>query len=230
MKPNGWLVRTMEDPRVGAVASKALARLKNLVAPALSFGVLHFVRWDLRTSASRPVPPGFESRELRADELAGAAASFARSPGSFHRRARLGDRCFGSFRDGRLVNVRWCALRPIEIPELDLFACPGPDEAYFYAAMTLPQARGLGAAAATRHALETALVAEGRTVGHAYVQVDNFASSSTRHDFHETYQIAYLRLRGGKVHFSGGYRPPVYCEADIPAPVSAELPRHAAGA
>ncbi|MBI5547155.1 MAG: hypothetical protein HY901_25015 [Deltaproteobacteria bacterium] len=210
-------VRALNEQWLREAALRAASRAKNLLAPVASFGVLHFARWDLAESSQRPAPDGFIARELAVAELAAAARAFGRSTGSFHRRARLGDRCFGAFQGDRLVNLRWAATRPIEVPELDLFVCPGPTEAYFYAAMTLPEARGQGAAAATRRALESALLREGFVTGHAYVAFDNIPSVRTRHSFHEDYTVAYLRLRGGKVHLYGSFRPPVYREADIPA-------------
>lgn len=216
--PKEWLRNVMAQAGVRAATSVALTRAKNLAAPAFYFGVVRFVRWDLKTSARRPVPPGFTARELRLDELGRVAELFGHSAGSFYRRARLGDRCFASFRDGASVNIRWCAVRPVRVPELDVYAVPGPAEVYFYAATTLPAFRGQGAAAATRQAIEATLLSEGRLTGHAYVAIDNFASLKTQHDFHEVYDIPYLRLWGCAAHLRGNLRPPYYREEDIPAP------------
>ncbi|HEY3447782.1 MAG TPA: hypothetical protein VGK67_15610 [Myxococcales bacterium] len=225
MDPRDFLATMLADERLRRAASQAARRAKNLLAPAASFGVLRFARWRLADSASLPAPDGFAGRELRADELAGAARAFSRHPGSFHRRARLGDRCFAAFLGERIVNLRWAATRPIEVPELDLFVCLPQGEVYFYAAMTLPAFQGRRAAAVTRRAMEGALAAEGHERGCAYVSLDNFASVRTRHPFHEVlFDLGYLRLRGGRAHVFGEVGPPVYRESDIPSPLPAPLP------
>ncbi|MGC4121842.1 MAG: hypothetical protein QM765_46140 [Myxococcales bacterium] len=219
MDPRHSLSALLDDVRVRRAASQAARRAKNLLAPVAAFGVLRFARWRLADSAALPAPEGFTGRELAADELSAAARAFSRSPGSFHRRARLGDRCFAAFAGGQIVNVRWAAVRPIEVPELDLFVCLPPGEVYFYAAMTLAAFQNRRAAATTRRVMESTLAAEGYERGYAYVSLDNFASVRTRHAFHEVlFDLAFLRLRGGRAHVFGPVAPPVYRESDIPAP------------
>jgi len=230
MDPRDFLSAQLAHERLRRAASQAARRAKNLLAPVASFGVLRFARWRLADSAARPVPDGFTARELRPDELAAAARAFSRTPGSFHRRARLGDRCFAAFSGERIVNLRWAAVRPIEVPELDLFVCLPPSEVYFYAAMTLPAFQGQRAAAATRRAMEGTLAAEGFERGYAYVSLDNFASVRTRHSLHEVlFDLGFLRLRGGRAHVFGEFAPPVYREGDLPSPAPATPPRELAG-
>lgn len=229
MDPKDLLASVISGERVRRVASQAARRAKNLLGPVASFGVLRFARWKLADSAVLPVPEGFVGRELNVDELGAAARAFDRSPGSFHRRARLGDRCFATFHGERIVNLRWAAVRPMEVPELDLFICLQPGEVYFYAAMTLPAFRGQRAAAVTRRVMETAFAAEGFERGYAYVALDNFASVRTQHTFHEVlFDLGYLRVRGGRPRLFGRFGPPVYRERDIPSPASAPELRAAA--
>jgi hypothetical protein len=59
-------------------------------------------------------------------------------------RAARGDLCYLGLSEGRLVHVRWLALRSVPIPPLGATLVLEPGEAYIYGSYTVPELRGQG--------------------------------------------------------------------------------------
>ena len=184
--------------------------------PYFKFGTVTVLSWDLPGWLERPAPDTFSARELRVDELAGIARVFDRPAGELHRRAHLGDRCFCAFHDGQPVHMRWVTTRPTELPELDLFFCPGPGEVYVFDAHTLPPYRGMRTSSAARLAMARSLTDQGFTTGHAYIMAGEDRWSLAGYTVRS--RIRFHRFGRGRVHRKGALVPPVYTLDTIPAP------------
>ncbi len=203
-----------------ALSHKFSDKVREYLAPIYRAGVVRVFGWDLSAPGpADPLPPsGFEFREVAVGELDASAAEFQIEPGEIHRRLRMGDRCFGALVAGRPVHVRWIATRPVEVPELDAFACPGPAEVYAYAAHTLGPYRAQRASTATRQVMEVALLAEGYRRACAYILAENSASLASMRAHHRlNYEVGFHRVLG-RTLTSGTLRPPLYRLRDLPAP------------
>lgn len=206
----------------GAAFARSLSdKVNRWLAPVYRSGVVRVFGWDL--SALGPVAPALphdlELREITATELASSSQELAVSAGEAHRRLRLGDRCFGALVGGKPVHARWIATRPVEVPELDAYACPGPFEVYAYAVCTLTPFRAQRASTAARQAMERTLLAEGYRRAFAHVVASRTASlAAPRAHGRLLFEVPFFRVLGGKTRLAAELRPPLYALDALPAP------------
>lgn len=217
----------------GAALARSLSdRVRRWLAPVYRSGVVRLFGWDLQ--ALGPAEPAshsaLELREVTADELVSSCREFSVSAGEIHRRLRLGDRCFGALVGGRPVHLRWIATRPVEVPEIDAYACPGPAEVFVYAAHTLSAFRAQRASTAARQAMERALFSEGYRRAFAHVVADGAASLVSARAHHRLlFEVPFFRILGGRVRLAAELRPPLYTLESLPAPSPRPAERARAG-
>ena len=89
-------------------------------------------------------------------------------------RTQRGDVCVVVYSDGAVAHVRWAALIPLALPELNFTLLQlDPDEAYMYDGYTLPAFRRRGFAARARDCLITYLAHRGVTTIYRLSRTDN---------------------------------------------------------
>ncbi len=219
-------------PAGAALARSLTGRVRRWLSPVYRSGVVRVFGWDLQGLAlAEPSPPSsLELREVTAAELVSSAREFGLAAGEIHRRLRLGDRCFGALVGGRPVHVRWIATRPVEVPELDAFACPGPAEVVAYASNTLAAFRAQRASTAARQSMERTLFSEGYRRAFAHRVADVSASAgAARAPQRLLFEVPFFRVLGGRARLAGELRPPLYALEALPAPALRQAERARAG-
>lgn len=183
--------------------------LRALVFRALGETVyrrLLVVERDLRTAAAPETPPallcGFVDDAAEYDRLRPGRRAQAKA------RLAAGDRCWGTWLDGRLVAVRWLATGLPLVEYVDLPLPLRPDEIYHYDTFTDPTQRRRGLSAASQAALFPALRSEGFAWSIRAILPENRAAvaDAARAGYRPTGRIGYVKLGRRRRPFRTGPR------------------------
>lgn len=162
---------------------------------------------ELRLPATADVEPelALELRFVEAEDRAAYAGLHPGGPAELRERLEKGHRCFGAWRDGRLIATRWFAteLAPIEYLGRDVPLQPG--ELYLYELYTAQDVRGRSVTRAAGAGAVAALSAEGarRLVGAVLPENRSVRRAYEKGGWRIVGRIGFVRLGRWRRDFGG---------------------------
>jgi hypothetical protein len=194
-----------------SVASRAREVLRDEGARSLWFKVLGetVYRRMLVTELRLPAPPlaqtprdGLAGRLLTLDDLDAYAALHGHADDAAAR-MRRGERCFGTWSDGRLVSTRWLATGTVRIEPLGRTVALAPGDVYIYGVFTAHEHRGRGVSVVGATVVPSLLAAEGaqRIVGVLEPESRTAVQLNKRSGYEIVGTIGYVRVGPFRRHF-----------------------------
>lgn len=199
----GWTLR--------AIATRAREVVREDGAKTLWFKLLgetvyrRMLVTELRLPAPAPDRPpreGLDGRLLTAGDL-GAYAALHGDAEEAPARMERGERCFGTWSDGRLVSTRWLATGTTRIEPLGRTVELQPGDVYIYGVFTAPEHRGRGVSSVGAAAVPELLAAEGarRIVGVLEPEGKTAIELNKRSGYAIVGKIGYVGVGGTRRHF-----------------------------
>lgn len=211
MPVQSLLKRPLRQLRRTGLRVGASAVAKRALSSWMEWGTLLFFSRDLATVVEQPAIPGISVRVVRGPELPFVARALGRPSAAFLDRFDRGGRCFGAFDGLRPVHCCWVGTGPEEIPEVGLWLCPKPGEAFAYEAVTAGNWRGVGVARTTWGAIERTLREEGHRRLFGFVQGDQHSQQrQLPPEVTPLTTLRYLRLPGEEAYRSGCFGSPLF--------------------